>query len=664
MFTHLRKRCLSAAAVSRLGVAAMVLAVSFIPLSAASKSYKVTSPDGRVSVNIVPSDSLRFTVVTPSGQTVNAAVAMRLENNDFGVNPKIKKMKTASVDRVIEPAVPVKYSSIRDRYTDAKLNLGKYDVEFRVYDNAVAYRFVTHLPDSVNVMDEDFRVALPEGTVAHLEQPRGWKTSQEEPYTHKALKDWNEADRMSLMPALFELPGGEWVLVSESNLRDYSGMYLKGNGTGFNSVFPRTPLRFTDAGDRSVKIEEEAPYLARTSGNRAFPWRYMAFGNPSDIAAQTLTAQLSDPCEIDDVSWIKPGKAAWEWWNGASVYGPDVDFESGFNLDTYKYFIDFAAKHGIEYIVLDEGWANSTLDPYTPNPRVDVKELIRYGKEKNVGLILWLTWLNVEKHFDLFKTLSDWGVKGLKIDFMDRSDQWMTNYLERVAAKAAENHLLVDFHGAHKPTGLDVRYPNVISYEGVRGMEQMGHTNPDNSLWLPFMRNAVGPMDYTPGAMISMQPESYGCDRPNSSSIGTRAYQMALFTAFESGLQMTADSPTMYYRNPDCAQFIADVPETWDETRVLLAEPGKVYAVAKRKGDDWWLAAIRGDGDKWREESVALDFLTPGTVYEAEWYEDGINAPRQAMDYRRKTATVKSGDSMKMKLSRNGGWTGKMTVKK
>ena len=254
MFTHLRKRCLSAAAVSRLGVVAMVLAVSFIPLSAASKSYKVTSPDGRVSVNIVPSDSLRFTVVTPSGQTVNAAVAMRLENNDFGVNPKIKKMKTASVDRVIEPAVPVKYSSIRDRYTDAKLNLGKYDVEFRVYDNAVAYRFVTHLPDSVNVMDEDFRVALPEGTVAHLEQPRGWKTSQEEPYTHKALKDWNEADRMSLMPALFELPGGEWVLVSESNLRDYSGMYLKGNGTGFNSVFPRTPLRFTDAGDRSVKI--------------------------------------------------------------------------------------------------------------------------------------------------------------------------------------------------------------------------------------------------------------------------------------------------------------------------------------------------------------------------------------------------------------------------
>lgn len=661
MLKYLKKICFSEALFFR--VAALLLAVNFISASAAPKSYKATSPDGRVSVNIVPSDSLRFTVVTPAGQTVNAAVAMRFENNDFGVNPKVKRFKTRSVDRVIEPTVPVKYSTIRDRYTDVKLNLGKYDVEFRVYDNGIAYRFVTHLSDSVNVMGEDFHVTLPSGTIAHLEQPYGWKTSQEEPYTHKPLKDWNGADLMSHTPTLFELPGGEWILVSESNIRDYAGMYLKGTGTGFNSVFPPVPFKLDYDGDRNYKHEALAPYHTRTNGNRAFPWRYMAFGNAADIATQSLTVQLSDPCELSDVSWIKPGKAAWEWWNDASVYGPDVDFESGFNLETYKYFIDFAAKHGIEYIVLDEGWAKNTLDPYTPNPRVDVKELIRYGKEKNVGLILWLTWLAVEQNFDLFETLSDWGIKGLKIDFMDCTDQWMNNYLERVAAKAAENHLLVDFHGAHKPTGLDVRYPNVISYEGVRGMEQMGYTNPDNSLWLPFIRNAVGPMDYTPGAMISMQPESYGCNRPNSSSIGTRAYQMALFTTFESGLQMMADSPTMYYRNPDCAQFIADVPETWDETRVLLAEPGKVYVVAKRKGNDWWLAAIRGDGGKWREESFSLDFLAPGTVYEAEWYEDGVNAPRQAMDYRRKTATVKSGDRVNMKLSRNGGWTGKFVAK-
>lgn len=654
----LKNRIIMGRNAARIAVALWLAAGNFMSLSAA-RPYNVSSPQGKTKVTVVPSDSLRFTVSTPSGQRIDAAVAMHLGDKCLGIGSKMKKAKTTAHDGVIKPVVPLKYAEIRDRYTDALLSFGDFDVEFRVFDNAVAYRFITHFAHPIDVMAEDFRVSLPQAVMAHLQQPRGWKTAQEEPYTHKPLDRWDDTDRMSLVPALFELPGNEWMLVSESNLRDYAGMYLKGNGSGFNSVFPRMPLKFGEDGDRSVTIEEEAPYLARTAGDRAFPWRYMAFGSGADIASQTLTAQLSDPCELDDISWIRPGKAAWEWWNGASVYGDDVDFESGFNLDTYKYFIDFAAKHGIEYIVLDEGWAKSTMDPFTPNPRVDVMELIRYGKERNVGLILWMTWLNVERHFDMFPILAEWGIKGLKIDFMDRTDQWMNDYLERVAKAAADNHLLVDFHGAHKPSGLDVRYPNVISYEGVRGMEQMGNTCPDNSLWLPFMRNAVGPMDYTPGAMLSMQPEAYGCDRPNSASIGTRAYQMALFTTFESGLQMTADSPTMYYRNPECARFIADVPETWDETRVLVAEPGVLYVVAKRKGEEWWLAAMRGDGDRWRDVTVPLDFLSPGGKYDAEWFEDGINAPRQAMDYRHKTAMPVLSDSITMHLSRNGGWTGR-----
>lgn len=626
--------------------------------SAAVKNYETASPDGKIKLSVIPSDSLRFTVTTPGGESVNTSVAMRLGDVTLGNNAHVKKVTKQPVLRMFRPTIPVKKSEIEDKYNEMTLNFGKYDVVFRVFDNGVAYRFVSRMPDSVNVVSEDFKVVLPVNTMAHLQQPGGFKTSSEEPYTHKTLAEWNDADRMAILPSLFELPGGEWVLVSESDLRDYAGMFLKGTGSGFNSVFPRTPLKFGPDGDRSVKIVEEAAYLTRTAGTRAFPWRYMAIGSPATIVEQTLTAQLSSPLELDDTSWIVPGKAAWEWWNGASVYGPDVEFESGFNLNTYKYFIDFAAKHGIKYVVLDEGWAKSTLDPYTPNPTVDVKELIRYGEERGVGVILWLTWLTVENNFDLFKTLSDWGVKGLKIDFMDRGDQWMNNYLERVAKEAAKYKLIVDFHGAHKPSGLDIRYPNVISYEGVRGMENMGYTNPDNSLWLPMMRNAVGPMDYTPGAMISMQPEAYGTDRPNSSSIGTRAYQMALFTVFESGLQMTADSPTMYYRNPECAEFIAAVPETWDETKVLKIEPGKLYAVAKRKGSDWYVAAIASDGDKWREDTVALDFLSPGQEYEMTWFEDGINAPRQAMDYRKKMTSVKAGDKLTMKIARNGGWTG------
>ena len=325
-------------------------------------------------------------------------------------------------------------------------------------------------------------------------------------------------------------------------------------------------------------------------------------------------------------------------------------------METYKYFIDFASKFGIPYIIMDEGWAKSTRDPYTPNPDVDLHELIRYGKEKNVGIVLWLTWLTVEKNFDLFKTFNEWGIKGVKIDLMDRSDQWMVNYYERVAQEAARHHLFVDFHGSFKPAGLEYKYPNVLSYEGVRGMEQMGGCKPENSIYLPFMRNAVGPMDYTPGAMISMQPNIYRSERPNSASIGTRAYQMALFVIFESGLQMLADNPTLYYRNEDCTRFITQVPVTWDETVVLEAKVGEYVIVAKRKGEKWFIGGMTNDKENERESEINLDFLKDGRTYRVTSFEDGINAGYQAMHYRMKSATMNKNQKLSVKMARNGGF--------
>lgn len=381
----------------------------------------------------------------------------------------------------------------------------------------------------------------------------------------------------------------------------------------------------------------------------------MAVGPASTILEQTFTTRLAQPQAFDDTSWIKPGFVSWEWWNGAIPYGPDVDFESGCNLETYKYFIDFAAKYGLEYILMDEGWAKSTLDPYTPNPDVDLMEIIRYGKEKGVGVFLWLTWLVTENNFDLFKQFKDWGVAGVKIDFMDHSDQWMVDFYERVCREAAKNGLMVDMHGSFKPAGLEHKYPNLLSYEGVRGMEQMGGCRPENSIWLPFMRNAVGPMDYTPGAMFSTQPECYASQRPNSASIGTRAYQTALFVIFESGIQMLADNPTLYMRNDDCTSFLASIPQTWDETRLLDAKLGEYMVVAKRKGDKWYVGAIRADGAKWQNLDVDLSFLAPGAEYTATWIEDGVNAPRQAMDYRLKSGKMSAADIFKANLSRNGG---------
>ena len=368
----------------------------------------------------------------------------------------------------------------------------------------------------------------------------------------------------------------------------------------------------------------------------------------------TLTTQLAQPNALGDLAWLKPGQVSWEWWNGASPY--HVDFKAGFNEDTYKYFIDFASTFEIPYIIMDEGWAKSTTDPYTPNPDIDLFALIAYAKARDVKIVLWLTWLTVENNFELFEKFHEWGIAGVKIDFMDRSDQWMVNYYERVAKEAAKHQLFVDFHGSFKPAGLEIKYPNILSYEGVLGLEQMERATTDNSLYLPFIRNAVGPMDFTPGAMINMQPENYYSRRPNSAGMGTRAYQMALFVVFESGLQMLADNPTNYYREEECTDFITDVPTTWDETVVLDAKIGEYVLVAKRKGDTWYTGGITNGKENVREFKVPLDFLNQGETYIMNSFEDGINAGRQAMDYTLTIANVDAADTITIKLVRNGGW--------
>ena len=540
---------------------------------------------------------------------------------------------------------------------------GGYSVEFRAFDDGIAYRFITDKKGEIFVTDEDFAIHFPDNYLAHIQQPHSFKTAYEEVYTHVETKSFvNEKRNMCVLPVLLDTKKGYKILISESDLSDYPCMFLRGTATnGMVSTFPKVPTKFGDDGDRSVKILEEADYIAQTKGKRSFPWRYFVLTKEDkQLIENTMTLKLSSPSQIKDPSWIVPGQVSWEWWNDASPYGPDVNFVAGYNLDTYKYYIDFASRFGIEYIIMDEGWAMSTRDPYTPNPKVDVHELIRYGKEKNVGVVLWLTWLVVENHFDLFKTFNEWGVKGVKIDFMDRSDQWMVNYYERVAEEAAKHNLFVNFHGSFKPAGLEYKYPNVISYEGVRGMEQMGGCFPDNSLYFPFIRNAVGPMDYTPGAMFSMQPEVYSSQRPNSGSIGTRAYQMALFVIFESGLQMLADNPTLYYNNEECTEFITQVPVIWDETIALDAENGEYAVVAKRKSDKWYVGGITNSKESGRTIELDFSFLTKGKTYRMTYFEDGINAGRQAMDYRKKTISVKHGDKMTIQMVKNGGWAGEI----
>jgi len=646
--------------INKIACCVLLLSASSMKLHAQGKSINLTSPNGEIKVAINLGDKIYYSVTDQGKELLTKNhLGLTLSDGQLGTNPKLASTKKGRGNEVIKPYVPIKFSTVQSVYNWVLLTFkGNYAVEFRAFDDGFAYRFITSKKGDVEIMNEDFGINFPQDYTLNLQQPGGFKTSYEDPYTQISSAGWQAGDKMSTLPVLIDTKDKYKILISESDLSDYPGMFLKGTGSnGAEGTFPKAPLEFGPEGDRSLKILKSADYIAKTKGTRNFPWRYFVITkNDKQLMENTMNLKLASKSVIGDPAWIKPGQASWEWWNDAAPYGPDVNFVSGYNLATYKYYIDFASKYGVKYIVMDEGWAKTTTDPYTPNPDVDVKELIRYGKEKNVGIVLWLTWLTVHNNMGLFKTFHDWGIKGVKIDFMDRSDQWMVNYYEDVVKEAAKNEIFVDFHGAFKPSGLEYKYPNLISYEGVRGMEQMGGCKPDNSVYFPFIRNAVGPMDYTPGAMISMQPESYRAERPNAASIGTRAYQMALYVVFESGIQMLADNPTLYYRNADCTEFITGVPTTWDETKALVADAGQLAVVAKRKGEKWFVGGITNNKQKTREVELNFDFLEKGKTYTMTYFEDGINAGRQAMDYRCKTAQVKAGDKMTIKMVRNGGF--------
>lgn len=428
----------------------------------AQKKLSVTSPDGQVRLNVSLSDKVYYDVES-HGETLvkNGHLGMTLDKANLGANPVLKGKKVKTVNETVTPIFSLKSANIDNRYTSLLMNMkGGYAIEWRVYDDGLAYRFVTRIKGDVKVLSEDFCIQLTQDTRLVLQQPGGFKTSCEEEYTNVQSAAWKAEDRMSELPLVIA-GAKQKVFVSEFDLFDYPGMFMKGNAdNSLSAVHPKVPVEFGDDGDRSVKILKEADYIAETNGTRSFPWRFMHITqDDKQMAVNTMPMRLAPVSVIDDPSWIKVGKTTWEWWNGSIPYGPDVNFVSGLNLDTYKYFVDFAAANGLQYILMDEGWAKSTRDPFTPNPDIDLHELIRYAKSKNVGVILWLTWLTAEKHPTMFETFEKWGVAGVKIDFMDRRDQWMVRFYERIAKAAAEHHIFVDFHGAYHPADWNTSIP-------------------------------------------------------------------------------------------------------------------------------------------------------------------------------------------------------------
>ncbi|GAA5024516.1 alpha-glucosidase [Marivirga lumbricoides] len=641
------------------------LALSLILFqSAAAKDIAVKSPNGKITVTVKLAEEIAFSINYRKQPLLEKGIiSLALLNETLGENPKLISSKTHTIEEVLYPVIPLKNSELRNHSNVLNLHFqNDYQLEFRVFDDGVSYRFITTKQDEIIVLNETSSYQLADNYKAYLSKTERTFSNYEHIYAPVWIQDFTKED-LAVLPLFLDAQRAK-MLIAEADLHDYPAMFLEGGeGNTIQGWFPKYPEETAAQSDRRLKITKEANYIAQTNGSRSFPWRVFAIAEQDkDIATNDLVYILSSPSQFDNFDWIKPGQTSWEWWHASNIYG--VDFKAGYNTETYKYYIDFASDYGLAYVLMDEGWSLSVSDISKPNPDIDLDELVRYAKEKNVKIILWASWLAVENNPAFIEQVKEIGAAGVKIDFMDRSDQWMMNYYERIAKKAFENELLVDFHGSISPRGLRRTYPNVISFEGVTGMEQNkggGHDTPNNRVILPFTRNLVGPMDYTPGAVKSVHPKYWRANWYNPMSIGTRAHQVALFVVFESGLQMLADNPSDYYKEKEYTQFITDVPTTWDETVVLGAQIGEYYVVAKRKGNEWFIGGITND--KNRDFEIDFSFLDKGKEFSMTLFKDGINADSYATDYKVIKKNIQLGDKMLIKMVKNGGFAAKLTSK-
>ena len=620
--------------------------------------FDVKSPDGHIKLSLSTSDLLEFSVFYDTIAIVDKGrISMNVDEDvSIGLKPHLQKSYERSVNRVIHPVVPGKFSTIPEKYNELYLQFrNSYSVVFRVYNEGIAWRFETQFKDEIRVNRELVDLKFPEHSTVWFPEEESFFSHNERYYLHENIA-LISTDRFCSLPALVESANGINILVSESNLDDYPGMWMRGTGSNsLRGTWPGVALMEEQTSDRDVPVTEYAPYIAITRANRVFPWRMLAVApEDKDLVSNSLSYLLADTCQLDDVSWIKPGKVAWDWWNARNVYG--VDFKAGINTETYKYYIDFASKYGIEYIIMDEGWYKLG-DLTDVVPEINMEELMDYAKQKNVGIILWVVWKTLEDQWDAaFDEFEQWGVKGIKVDFMARDDQWMVNYYHRVAKEAASRKMLVDFHGAYKPAGLRRAYPNVITREGLRGLEQSKWSDkntPDHNVTLPFIRMVAGPMDYTPGAMINANKDHFHAVYSRPMSMGTRCHQLVMYVVYESPLQMLCDNPSNYLKEPEAMEFLSQVPTVWDTTVVLSGKIADHIALARKNGEDWFVGCM----GNWNAHELNLDFsfLDEG-IYEMTIWRDGDNAESYAQDFKMGYRSITRNDKMQVKLAPGGGW--------
>ena len=657
-----------------------ILALCCLPLSA--KVYTVQSLLGDMVVNINVDKSITWDIT--KGKTLvlkPSVISLQTDKQIFGVNPKVRKATVHNYK-----------NDDNGGYQQLLLSCNGYDVEFRVYLNAAAYRIIPKkmINKVVNETSEYRFAGDYQSFVPYVNDNRGgerWCYSFESYYDEAPLSKMYQ-DSLAITPLAVCLPEGKKAVVMEADVENYPGMYLlKGTSTtasashassaySLHAAFPPYPLKEAIGGYNRLNLvpTERANYIAEKVTR--LPWRIvLVTDEDKQLVGNDIAKLLGAKCRIKDTSWIKPGKVAWDWWNNTNITG--VDFRAGINTETYKYYVDFAQKNGLEYIIIDEGWSDPE-DLLIFSDKMDMAGIINYAKQNGVGVILWSSWRNLiqrghEKMEEIMKHYGDMGVKGFKVDFFDRDDQKAINSVYEVAECAAKHHLLLDLHGM-RPFGVQFAYPNIVNFEGVKGLEnskwepRVGdgplHDQPRYDVTIPFLRALPGSFDYTPGAMVNAVRSQFFGNNDHPMSQGTRVHQMAMYTIFDAPLQMLADSPTKYMQNQECTDFIAQIPTVYDQVVPLDGKLGEYVVVAKRKGARWYIAAM----NNWQARDLTVDLSLLIKMNEktnkleklngrANIFADGINADREATDYKHTQRQINSDDKLQIHLAPGGGWT-------
>jgi alpha-glucosidase len=627
---------------------------------------ELASPDGRVVATLAVGDDTRYALAI-DGKPALAPAPVFLSvagGRVLGRGGRVLRAERRDVDETI-PTPQGKRASVRNHCREVALVLSDgATLRARAYDDAFAFRWETALPGRIRVEDEGFAVAFPDAPKAFFLSGPGAHHGYEGLWRHErisALESWEAQPTSASLPLVFDLASGTKLGLLQADLDDYPAMYLgyrSSHPRQLHGVFPRRALREAPGGflDFDLVVAERADDIAETAGTRHFPWRvFVVARRDADLLASDAVTRLAPPpAPGSDFSWVKPGKVVWDYWANWNLEG--VDFPAGRNDATFRYHVDFAARNGFEYVNVDWMWTDPH-DLSATNPDVDLPALVRYAREKGVGIFVWCLARTLERQLQpALDRFQKWGVAGLKIDFFDRDDQRMMALYRRFAEEAAKRRMLVLFHGATPPTGLSRTYPNVLGYEAVRGLEydkfnEQG-SPPPHEVTIPYTRMLAGPMDFTPGAMRALSMANWKAVSDLPSSQGTVARQLAMYVMYETSLPMLSDMPTAYERNPEALDFLKSVPTTWDETIGLDGRIGQWALIARRKDADWWVAAMT-DWDR-RTVEVPLAFLTGG-IWEATIWTDGPNADKMGTDYRRLVSEVGAAAPLRLDLAPGGG---------